>query len=145
MRSLPLVLLCLSAPLAAQNSLVAEGYDHFYNLEYDESITDFGKAIAQNPSDPALHNHLAQAIVFREMYRNGALESELVSGNNSFLRRPKMNPSPETEQWFLGEVAKAMNLAQARLQSHPNDTSALYALGISYGLRSDYFWVVKKD
>jgi tetratricopeptide (TPR) repeat protein len=144
-RSLPLVLLCLSVPLAAQNSLVEQGYDHFYNLEYDQSIADFGKAIAQNPSDPALHNHLAQAIVFREMYRNGALESELVSGNNSFLRRPKMNPSPETERWFLGEVAKAMNLAQAQLESHPNDTSALYALGISYGLRSDYFWVVKKD
>jgi tetratricopeptide (TPR) repeat protein len=136
--------LLLAAPLCGQTLLVDSGYDHFYNLEFPEAITDFQKAIAQNPSDPELHNHLAQAIVFREMFRNGALESEMVSGNNAFLRRPKLNPTPETEKWFLDEVAKAMQLAQAKLARNANDASAMYALGISYGLRSNYYWVVKK-
>lgn len=145
MKRLPLVLIFVLAQLQAQPSYVEEGYDHFYNLEYEECIADFQRAIAQNPSDPELHNHLAQAIVFREMYRDGALESELVSGTNSFLRRPKLNPSPEMERWFLSEVAKAMELAQARLTANASDTAAMYALGISYGLRSNYYWVVKKD
>lgn len=145
MRRLPLILLLFLPPLWAENPLVEQGYDHFYNLEYPECIADFQQAIAQNPSDSSLHNHLAQAIVFREMFRDGALESELVSGNNSFLRRPKLNPAPETEKWFLGELAKAMDLAQARLKARPDDIAALYDLGISYGLRSDYYWVVKKD
>ena len=79
---------------AAQSPLVTEGFDHFYNLEYPEAIADFEKAIAQDPADPQLHDHLAQTLVFQEMFRNGALESEMVSGNNSFLRRPKMNPDP---------------------------------------------------
>ncbi len=140
-----LILALSLAPLQAQTAAVQAGYDHFYNLEYEECIADFQKAIAQNPSDPELHNHLAQALVFREMYRDGALESELVSGTNSFLRRPKLNPSPETEKWFLAEVAKSMDLAQARLLTNANDTAAMYALGIAYGLRSDYYWVVKKD
>jgi tetratricopeptide (TPR) repeat protein len=144
-RRAPLVLVFLLAQLQGQQSYVEQGYDHFYNLEYEECVADFQKAIAQNRSDPELHNHLAQAIVFREMYRNGALESELVSGTNSFLRRPKMNPSAETEKWFLSEVATAMDLAQARLKLNANDTAAMYALGISYGLRSNYYWVVKKD
>jgi len=130
--------------LAAQQPLVQSGYDHFYNLEYDQAIADFERAIAANPSDPELHNHLAQAIVFQEMFRDGALESELVSGTNSFLRRPKLNPSAATEKRFLDEVARAISLAEARLRANPNDTSAMYALGISYGLRSDYYWVVKK-
>ena len=139
--------LCLVLPwiAAAQESLVARGYDHFYNLEYHEAIADFEQAIRQNPDDPELHNHLAQAIVFQEMFRNGALESELVSGTNSFLRRPRLNPSPETEKRFLDEVSKAIALGQARLQKNPKDTAAMYALGISYGLRSNYFWVVKKS
>src|SRR6185437_15499192 len=136
--------LLLAAPLCAQTPLVDTGYDHFYNLEFPEAIADFQKAIAQTPSDPELHNHLAQAIVFREMFRNGALESEMVSGNNAFLRRPKLNPTPETEKWSLDEVAKAMQLAQAQLARNPNDAGAMYALSISYGLRSNYFWVVKK-
>ena len=84
-------------------------------------ISLFERAIALNPKSPDLHNHLAQSIVFREMHRNGALESELVSGNNSFLRRPKLNPSPETEKWFLGEVAAAISLADASLAANPND------------------------
>ena len=142
---LPLLSLIALAPrLWAQDSLAAEGFDHFYNLEYDQAIADFEKAIAQNPNSPDLHNHLAQSLVFREMYRNGALESELVSGANSFLRRPKMNPAPETEKRLLDELAKAMALSQARLAKNPNDTGAMYALGISYGLRSNYYWVVKK-
>lgn len=139
-----LLLLALIAPLPAQQKLIDEGFDHFYNLEYDEAVASFEKAIAQNPTSPDLHNHLAQTLVFREMYRNGALESELVSGNNSFLRRPKLNPSPETEKRFLDEVAKAIELSDALLKKNPNDTAALYAQGIAYGLRSNYFWVVKK-
>ena len=123
---------------------VESGYEHFYNLEYPEAIADFERAIAQHPDDPELHNHLAQTLVFQEMYRDGALESELVSGNNAFLRRPRLNPSPEMERRFLTELDRAMTLAQARLQKNPNDAPAMYALGISYGLRSNYYWIVKK-
>lgn len=130
--------------LAGQEALVDEGFSHFYNLEYDQAIASFEKAIAQDPNSPDLHNHLAQTIVFQEMFRDGALESELVSGTNSFLRRPKLNPAPETEKRFLEEIAKAMALSDARLKKNPNDTAAMYALGISYGLRSNYYWVVKK-
>src|SRR3954471_12271310 len=139
-----LLLLALLAPLPAQQKLTEEGFEHFYNLEYDEAVAVFEKAIAQNPSSPDLHNHLAQTLVFREMYRNGALESELVSGNNSFLRRPKLNPAPELEKRILDEIGKAMSLAGDRLKANPNDTAAMYAQGIAYGLRSNYFWVVKK-
>jgi tetratricopeptide (TPR) repeat protein len=144
MRFLLPLLALLAFPLAAQQKLIDEGFEHFYNLEYDEAVAVFEKAIAQNPSSPDLHNHLAQTLVFREMFRNGALESELVSGNNSFLRRPKLNPSPETEKRFLDEVSKAIELTAARLKANPNDIPALYAQGIAYGLRANYFWVVKK-
>jgi tetratricopeptide (TPR) repeat protein len=137
--------LALAAPSATSSPLVNEGFDHFYNLEYPEAIADFERAIAQDPADPQLHDHLAQTLVFQEMFRNGALESEMVSGNNSFLRRPKMNPEPVTERRFLDEISKAMQLAQARLAKNPNDASALYAECVAYGLRSNYYWVVKKS
>jgi len=145
MRALLLAIVALAAPAWAQDPLVDRAYDCFYNLDFDEAIQTFQRAIALDPKSPDLHNHLAQTLVFREMQRNGALESELVSGNNSFLRRPKLNPTPETEKWFLNEVATAMSLADARLAANPNDAAALYAKGISYGLRSNYYWVVKKS
>jgi tetratricopeptide (TPR) repeat protein len=139
-----LVLLMLAWPLVAQNP-VQDGWDHFYNLEYDQAIADFERAIAQDPNSPDLHNHLAEAVVFQEMYRNGALESEMVSGNNSLLRRARLNPSTTTRTQFLTEVGKSLTLCDARLKKNPNDTAALYAQGIAYGLRSDYYWVVEKS
>ncbi len=141
------LLVCLAfgaGMLSGQPKLIEEGFNHFYNLEYDEAIAVFDQAIAQNPANPDLHNHMAQSLIFREMFRDGALESELVSGNNSFLRRAKLNPSPETESRILAEIAKAMALTDASLKKNPNDTAAMYAQGIAYGLRSNYYWVVKK-
>jgi len=139
-----LLLALAASPLGAQQSLIDEGYAHFYNLEFDQAIAVFEKGIAQYPGLPDLHNHLAQTLIFREMLRDGSLESELVSGNNSFLRRPKLNPAPETEKRILDEIGKSLALADARLKQNPKDTAALYAGGIAYGLRANYFWVVKK-
>jgi tetratricopeptide (TPR) repeat protein len=138
------LLLAAAGALFGQDALVDRGFDHFYNLEYPEAIAVFERAIALNPQSPDLHNHLAQTIVFQEMFRNGALESELVSGTNSFLRRPRMNPAADTEKRFLDEVSSALSLAAARLRKNAGDTGALYAQGIAHGLRSDYYWVVKK-
>lgn len=129
---------------AVDDDPVARGFDHFYNLEYDQALSIFEQAAAKNPDLPDMHNHIAETLLFREMFRDGALESELVSGDNSFLRRPKLNPSAETEREFLAEVGRALELSQARLKQDPNDTAALYALGIAYGLRSNYYWLVKK-
>jgi len=138
------LLVLAAAPLRGQQALIDEGFNAFYNLDYDQAIAIFEKAIAQNPSLPDVHNHLAQTLIFREMFRNGALESELVSGNNSFLRRPKLNPASETEKRILDEIAKAMALSDALLKQNPKNTAAMYASGISFGLRSNYYWVVKK-
>ena len=144
MRVLLLAALALATRLYAGNSLVDEGYDHFYNMEFDRALAAFDQAIARDPTDPDLHNHAAETLVFSEMYRDGALESELVTGNNSLLRRAKLNPPRQTQQRFLGEIQKALDLEQARLRRNPNDAGALYAMGITYGLRANYFFLVQK-
>jgi tetratricopeptide (TPR) repeat protein len=119
-------------------------FDHFYNLEYDQAIAELEKAVAANPSSPDLHNHIAQCIQFREMFKVGALESELVTGNNSFLRRPKIDTTPEVEKRFFNEIQKAMDLAQARLNTNPKDSQALYSLGVTYALRGNWNFLVRK-
>jgi tetratricopeptide (TPR) repeat protein len=128
----------------ADEDLVTRGFDHFYNLEYDQALSLFQQAASQNPDAADMHNHIAETLLFREMFRDGALESELVSGDNAFLRRPKLNPSAETERRFLEEVSRALALSTARLKSNPTDTGALYSMGIAYGLRANYYWLVKK-
>ena len=131
-------------PLLAEDTPIARGFDHFYNLEYDQALVEFETAQKQAPGDLAPYNHIAQTLLYREMYRNGALETQLVSGNNPFLRREKMNPSPEVQKKFTEAVEKAISLASALLDKNPNDTSALYARGVAYGLRANYNFLVRK-
>jgi tetratricopeptide (TPR) repeat protein len=142
-RFLPAILFFL-LPLLAQEIRLSKGFDHFYNLEYDEAIAEFSRAIKGDPDNPERYNHLAQAILYRAMYRGGALESELVTGNNSFLRRPKLSPSAEDQKLFEDAIQRAMQLAQARIEKNQNDLRASYSLGVSHGIRANYNFLVRK-
>lgn len=141
----PIALALLAAvSLCGAPSLLEDAYEAFYNLDYDRALADYQKALAADPDTPELHNYIAQTLLYREMYRNGALESQLVSGNNSFIRRAKLEPSPEVEKRFFAEVEMAMALCQTRIENDPKDTQALHTLAISYGLRANYGFLVRK-
>lgn len=137
-------LLALAATAFSAEPQLGQGFEHFYNLEYADAIRVFGQAAARAPDDPNPHNHLAQAILYREMFRAGALESELVSGSNPFIRRDKVNATPEAQKQFDDALAKAMSIANARIAKNASDTGALYALGVSHGLRANYNFLVRK-
>jgi tetratricopeptide (TPR) repeat protein len=136
--------LALALLLVQQDSVVARAFDHFYNLEFDEALEGFERAVRARPDSPELHNHVAHAILYRAMYRSGALESELVTGSNPFLRRARMNPPVEDQRRFDASITKAIGLAEARVNRNPRDVPALYSLGVSYGLRANYNFLVRK-
>ncbi len=123
---------------------VASGFDHFYNLEYDEAIADFDRAIAAHPDDPSVYNHLAQSIQFREMLRSGSLESEMVTRSNPFLRRSKMYLSAADQRRYTEAVEKSMQLSQARIRKNPRDAEAYYALAVSHALSANFNFLVRK-
>jgi tetratricopeptide (TPR) repeat protein len=139
------IFLSLAASLSAADNWIHEGNEAFYNLDYDQSIAAYEKALDASPEDPTLHNHLAQALLYREIFRDGALESELVSGNNSFLRRPKLEPPADVEKRFFAEIDRALRLSQARIAKNPRDTVALHAMSVSFALRANYGFLVRKS
>jgi tetratricopeptide (TPR) repeat protein len=134
----------IAGALSAVDVQMPKGFEHFYNLEYDQAISEFRALIEKQPDNPNYHNHLAQAILYREMFRAGALESELVSGTNPFIRRDKVNTSSEAAAQFDQEIAKSMSLSQAVISKNANDKTALYSLGVAHGLRANYNFLVRK-
>ena len=124
--------------------LLERGFDHFYNLEYTEAMAIFAKAIELAPDDPYRHNALAEAVLFRMMYRSGALESQMVTGGNPFLRLPKMEATPEEERLFSTSIQKVLDLTGRTLAKNPNDIKAMYAQGVALGFRSTYEYLVRK-
>lgn len=138
------LLFVLALPLAAED-LVATGWDHFYNLEYEQAIRTFRQVLDAAPDVPENYNYLAQAVLYKELYRLGALESEILTGNDHFIRTEKIRPDPAETDRFLAAIDKAIALGSARLQADPRDQDALYALGSAYGLRTNYRFLVQKS
>lgn len=136
----------LAALMLAQyeDPVVARGFDHFYNLEYPQATAAFRRAIEAAPEDAHRHNHLAQAVLFQMMFRAGALETEMVTGGNPFLRRPKMEPAAEEQKLFAGSIGEALRLTAGALAKDPRDADALYARGVALGFRGTYNFLVRR-
>jgi tetratricopeptide (TPR) repeat protein len=133
-----------AADTRAVDALVRQGFEGFYNLDYAEAIGNFEKAVAFDPSDPELHNHFAQALLYGELYRDGALDSQLVTGNNSFVRRARMEPPAGLEKRFFGEIDAAIRECQQQLAAKPRDTRMMHAMAVAYGLRANWGFLVRK-
>jgi tetratricopeptide (TPR) repeat protein len=134
-----------AAPVTVNDPLTMPGWQHFYNNEYDQAISDFESEARREPNNPDAYNHLAQAVLYKELFRNGVLESQLLTGTNSFLHAPKMNLEPAAKERFESATAKAIALAEERLEKNEDDSGALYALSVTHGLRANYYFLVEKS
>src|ERR1017187_1829145 len=68
-----------------------KGFDYFYNLEYDKALREFGATQQVHPDDPFAVNHILSTVIFKELYRIGALDTEAYAAD-SFLT--KKHPEP---------------------------------------------------
>src|SRR5882757_3238504 len=110
-----LVSFLAAASVSSAGTVLEDAYEAFYNLDYDQALAGYEQALAAAPDDPGLHNHLAHTLLYRELFRNGALESQLVTGNNSFLRRARMEPPADVETRFFAAIDRSMATCQTRI------------------------------
>jgi tetratricopeptide (TPR) repeat protein len=129
---------------SAPDPLAESGFQHFYNLEYDQAIDDFLHRAEAAPTDPSAHNHVAQAVLFQVMFANGALESDMLSASDPFVARPKLPVTDLQRTRFETAINRAIDLSQAKLLSDPRDVKSMYALGVAMGLRANWNYVVHK-
>ncbi|MBI2955768.1 MAG: DUF3808 domain-containing protein [Acidobacteria bacterium] len=120
------------------------GLDHFYNLEYDEAIADFQKAIEGDPKNVHFYNYLANAYLFQELHRLGQLEGNLYDASNAFLKDRKREPDRQRIARFKEWMERGRKLCEQRLAKNSKDVEALYALGAGYGMEANYLFTVEK-
>ena len=115
-----------------------KGFDYFYNLEYDKSVREFEASQQAHPDDPFAVNHVLSGVIFRELYRIGALDTEAYAAD-SFLTKKHPEPlDPKVHDRVKQLSDQALALSQAQLDKDPNNVDALYARGITRGLRATY-------
>jgi tetratricopeptide (TPR) repeat protein len=107
-------------------------FEHYYNLDYDAAVVDFEKILARHPNDPFAVNHLLSAILIRELYRMGAMNTGEYS-NDSFIGQAHRPADPTQKERIRHLVEQAENLEDAALAQNPNNVDMLYARGVTRG------------
>jgi tetratricopeptide (TPR) repeat protein len=126
-----------------QDALTRRGFEHYYDLDYDAAISDFERELKGHSDDPFAVNHLLSAVLYRELYRVGALDTGLYT-SNSFLAKRKFPVDPKVSAQVKELTERALALSEQRLAQDPHDVQALYARGLTRGLRAEYLALVDK-
>jgi tetratricopeptide (TPR) repeat protein len=119
-------------------------FDHFYNMDYTRSISEFERVLQKHPDDPFAVNHLLTAVLFQELYRMGALNSGEYA-NDSFVATAHRPADPKVQARIKELVEQARSLEGKRLAANANDVEALYARGVTRGQLSTYTALVERS
>ena len=123
--------------------LNSEAFDRFYNLDYDRAVQDFERVAQKYPDDPFAVNHLLTGVLFRELYRMGALNSGEYA-NDSFINAPHRPADPKAKQRIKELVDRALRLEQKRLDANGKDVDALYARGVTRAQFATYTALIER-
>jgi len=112
------------------DALNRAAFDHFYNLDYDHAVQEFDQVLQRHPDDPFAVNHLLTAVLFRELYRMGVLNTGEYA-NDTFIRAAHRPGDPKVKQQIKDLVQRATQLEENSLDANPKDVDALYARGVT--------------
>jgi len=117
-------------------------FDHFYNLDYDRAVQEFDQVLQKHPDDPFAVNHFLTAVLFRELYRMGALNTGEYA-NDTFIQAAHRPADPKVKQQIKDLVQRAFQLEEKRLDANPKDVEALYARGVTRAQFATYTAMVE--
>lgn len=118
------------SPYRPRDPLNSAAFDRFYNQDYDHALPDFQRVLEKYPEDAFAVNHLLTAVLFRELYRMGALNTGDYA-NDSFINAPQHKADPKAKEQIKQLVERATRLEQKQLEANPKDVDALYARGVT--------------
>jgi tetratricopeptide (TPR) repeat protein len=145
---LPLICALLVQPVSAEDArqIYSESTDALYNLDFSTAQHGYEALTRQYPDNPDYWNALASSTWLKITYDQQKLNIESFSGKGTFgTRESKEGVNPEDEKRLRDTVALAMSKAEAILKNNPNDTHALYALGIANATLASFEGTIKRS
>ncbi len=120
------------------------GYRSLYNLDFPQAQRRFFAWEQEHSTNPMGPVSEAAGLLFSEFQRLGILEAQFYENDDAFKARAKLSPDPQVKAQFNAVLARAEDMARARLADNSKDRDALFALTLSDGLKSDYAALIEK-
>src|SRR5215469_10644965 len=118
-------------------------FDHFYNMDYHRATQEFEKIVEKHPNDQFALNHLLTAVLMRDLYETGAMNTGDYA-NDSFIGRAPRPTDPRVKERIKELARRAQALEERELKANPTDVNALYCRGITRAQFSVYTGLVER-
>jgi hypothetical protein len=127
------------------NPVFISAFQRLYSFDFPGAQSMMDRYIASSPSDPLAYTVRGATYLYSELDRLGVLKSDFFEDDDKISdKRNKLKPDPKTREAFYAAINQAQVLSQDRLDKHPDDTNALFALSLALGELSDYMALVEK-
>jgi tetratricopeptide (TPR) repeat protein len=120
-----------------------QAFELSYNLDRDEALRLLRKAVADHPNDPGAHRALASVLWLAMLFNRGAVTVDHYLGSFSRTQVELSKPPADLDAEFRTHVARAIQLAEARVAVAPGDVQARYDLGAAVGLQASHIATVQ--
>lgn len=133
------VAICLLAPFSARAAdwNTSPAFAAFYNLDYEQAVKLLEVQVKATPQDASVHNHLAQALLYRALFRAGALDATAALSPARFLNSPKPAVPEEERRRFYSAIDESL-----RITGGVRDD---YARGVAHIHRANFEMFVNKS
>lgn len=118
-------------------------FNHFYNMEYDKATQEFEKLVEKHPNDPFAVNHLLTAVLMRDLYDTGGMNTGDYT-NDSFIGHAPRPTDPKIKERIKELVRRAGSLEEKELKANPKDVNALYCRGVTRAQFAVYTGLIER-
>lgn len=125
--------------------LVQEGFQHFYDMDYEGSLACFDKVQAAHPSDPIATDYILYVTLFRELFRLDLLDTTFYANDGFLTGKHTIVEDPAARDRIRSLAEKAFTQANEQLKQNPKDVNALFARGWARSLEAVYVAMVERS
>ena len=122
--------------------LVRQGYEHFYNLDYDGALKIFNTVAQQHPQEPMAWNYLLLGNIFRELYHQDLLDTTYYAHDSFLSTKREIDVSQATRNQIEDLTNKVLSMCDERLKANAQDKNALFARGYARGMHASFITLV---
>jgi tetratricopeptide (TPR) repeat protein len=126
------------------DEVIADALFGLYSLDFDDAEAKLQSLTEREPDSPRAWNLLASSIWLKLVYEQEKLNLDSFSGSQLGGDGSNDLINEERESRLREVLARAISVAEVRLETDPDDIEALYAIGVAYGTIASFEATVKR-
>jgi len=123
--------------------VVRQGYEHFYNLDFDGALGYFNKVTQAHPNEPMAWNYVLVTMIFRELYHQDLLDTTYYAHDSFLSNKRTISVSAGARQDIESLTNKVIAMCDARIAANPKDKNAYFARGYAKGMHAVFITLVE--